>query len=212
MGTTLPAVAPLPTSRQARSRLALLATTLTMALGVVVLSLAWLWPQIPSRIIEVPLADLEVGVPREVRPPRLGLDGRGAPTSLWVVRLEDDVHAYWSMTTHLADCSIRPLDLRKWPELAGTYSDAAVAHGGVPVVFRTPCIGSTYGLDGTRLFGPAFRDLDQFPVSVDGASVRIDLRSRFLGRCSFRDIDPRFFTCSPVDGPPQIEPHRTSPP
>ena len=34
--------------------------------------------------------------------------------------------------------------------------------------FRDPCGGSTYDLQGTRVFGPSPRDLDQYPVTVSG--------------------------------------------
>jgi Rieske Fe-S protein len=37
--------------------------------------------------------------------------------------------------------------------------------------FRDLCHGSTYLMDGERVFGPAPRDLDRYPVSIVGSRV-----------------------------------------
>ncbi len=106
MGTTLPALAPPLTSRQAWTRLALLAATLAMALDALVLSLAWLWPQAPSRIIEVPLDTLEVGVPQFIRPFDMG-GTKGHPYGIWLVRSDGNaVTAFWSTVPHPNACGV----------------------------------------------------------------------------------------------------------
>lgn len=33
--------------------------------------------------------------------------------------------------------------------------------------FRSPCSGATFAYDGTRVFGPAPRDMDQYPVTME---------------------------------------------
>jgi nitrite reductase/ring-hydroxylating ferredoxin subunit len=38
-------------------------------------------------------------------------------------------------------------------------------------VFLAPCHGETFDIAGRRLFGPSPRDLDRFPVMVDGQNV-----------------------------------------
>jgi Rieske Fe-S protein len=40
--------------------------------------------------------------------------------------------------------------------------------------FRDTCTSSTYDLDGTRVFGPSPRDLDQYPVTVEDGKVYVD--------------------------------------
>ncbi len=76
-------------SRQARRRLAILATTLAMALGALFLSAAWLWPQAPSRVVEVPIAGLRVGVPKFIRPFDMGSARGWGGFGVWVVAHQD---------------------------------------------------------------------------------------------------------------------------
>jgi Rieske Fe-S protein len=45
--------------------------------------------------------------------------------------------------------------------------------GGATGWFRDPCHGSTYTRHGARVFGPAPRDLDRYPVSVVGGRVTV---------------------------------------
>jgi Rieske Fe-S protein len=39
--------------------------------------------------------------------------------------------------------------------------------------FRDPCYGSTWSVNGERVFGPSARDMDQFPVEIVGDKVYI---------------------------------------
>lgn len=39
--------------------------------------------------------------------------------------------------------------------------------------FRDPCRGSTYDVNGIRVFGPACRNMDEFPVKLEGMSVYV---------------------------------------
>lgn len=43
-------------------------------------------------------------------------------------------------------------------------------------VFRDRCIGNTFSRDGTRLFGPSTRNLDQVPVEVRDGRLWVDTR------------------------------------
>ena len=43
-------------------------------------------------------------------------------------------------------------------------------------VFRDPCIGNTFSRDGTRLFGPSPRSLDQFRITVKSGRILVDTR------------------------------------
>ncbi len=55
--------------------------------------------------------------------------------------------------------------------------------------FRDPCHGSTYRLDGTRVFGPSSRGLDRYPVEIISGNVTVDT-SRYV--CGFA---PRGAAC-----------------
>jgi hypothetical protein len=43
-------------------------------------------------------------------------------------------------------------------------------------IFRDPCSGSTFSRDGTRLFGPSSRNLDQFHIEVKDGRIVVDTR------------------------------------
>jgi hypothetical protein len=186
------------------SRLALLVAILSAALAFAALVMAWLLPDnLPPRTATYALADLEVGVPHELREPGLGLDGHGRPTSVWLVRSPDDeVSAFWSMTTHPSDCGVEALDLTD-SILNSAYAARARAVMGTAVAFRTPCLGSTFTVDGTRLLGPAGRSLDRFPTALRSGYVHVDLSRRILGECTSAG-----FKCSSAGEPPVIERHR----
>jgi cytochrome b6-f complex iron-sulfur subunit len=44
---------------------------------------------------------------------------------------------------------------------------------GKPGWFRDPCSGSVWDVNGVRVFGPAPRDLDRFPVEIRGGNVYV---------------------------------------
>lgn len=201
MGTTLPALAPPPTSRQAWTRLALLVLTLTMALGALVLGIAWLWPHTPSRMIEVPLADLEVGVPRFIRPFDMG-GSEGRPYGVWLVRpKETEVSAFWSAVPHSNACGVEAADFVPAARAGRSGSARPVPTPPAPAApwpfgprgdstphpvtgFRDPCLGVRYLLDGSADFGPAFRGLDRFVATIEKGTVLVDTSTRILGQCA----------------------------
>ncbi|HLF72031.1 MAG TPA: Rieske (2Fe-2S) protein [Dehalococcoidia bacterium] len=47
-------------------------------------------------------------------------------------------------------------------------------------VFRDVCYGSAWTTTGERIYGPAPRDLDQFPVRLDGTDVVVDTNPNHL--------------------------------
>ena len=48
------------------------------------------------------------------------------------------------------------------------------AHVGDGIVFSDPCHGATFALDGTHLFGPSPRDLDQYRVEISAGRIIVD--------------------------------------
>jgi Rieske Fe-S protein len=63
--------------------------------------------------------------------------------------------------------------------------------------FRNPCHGETYDAYGVRVFGPAPRNLDQFPVEVLGDKVYVLAAERNLIRGQTRDP---FLCTDPPEG------------
>jgi len=47
--------------------------------------------------------------------------------------------------------------------------------------FRARCSGSTYDAQGHHVFGPAARDMDQFPVVVTNDRIEVDTRQLLCG-------------------------------
>ena len=47
--------------------------------------------------------------------------------------------------------------------------------------FRDPCRGSTFDKDGTRVFGPALRNMDRYVVSIVGGRVEVDTAQYVCG-------------------------------
>jgi len=84
----------------------------------------------------------------------------------WLVRLEDGSLVALSATDSLSGCEIAWrddfmfIDPRDQADKAGW--------------FRDPCLGSTYYITGTFVFGPARRDMSRFPVTIDGLDIFVD--------------------------------------
>ncbi len=149
----------------------MLAMVLLVALGFVAGCVAWLVPlRTGPSSATIELDRLVENSPLYYRPFNMGYDPRGAPLGMWLVRDEfDDVLALFSRDPHLG-CSV----------------DFDVLGGSLPEGpgFRGPCTGSAFLLDGSRVFGPAPRDLDRFATELDGDIVRIDVTQAILGRCA----------------------------
>lgn len=165
-------------------RRALLALAGASALGVTALLLAgFFWPDVDR---EVDLGRVESFAPGTVTSFYRPVDGDGfrllAPgetventctihnwsypqrlsgTVIHVVRLEDgEFRGLSGRSPHLGEMvPWRPDSL--WEGVVGW--------------FREPCHGDTYALDGTRVFGPAPRDLDRFDLRIDDGHVVVDV-------------------------------------
>jgi hypothetical protein len=160
-------------TRSARGLGALLAAAVA-GLSLAVLCAMFLWPQSgPAAASRVRRFDLEtlplrqpVFVERE---------------NVWLVRLgEADVVALSAVNPHFTACQIQwRADFR--------FGGAGISPQEDPGWFRDPCVGATFDLAGNRVFGPAPRNMDRYPVQIDeglpgGSVVRILLDSENLIR------------------------------
>ena len=64
--------------------------------------------------------------------------------------------------------------------------------------FRDPCHGATYDAYGQRVFGPAPRDLDQYPVEIVGDRIYVRATDQSLIRAPI--LDPILCTDPPEGG------------
>ena len=74
-------------------------------------------------------------------------------------------------------CRDRGYTARWVPELPAVASETG--EGGLGV-FRSGCV-SIYDISGRRLFGPAARDLDRFPLEVSDNLILVDTRTLLCG-------------------------------
>jgi cytochrome b6-f complex iron-sulfur subunit len=78
---------------------------------------------------------------------------------LWLVKLNTgDILALSQKSTHLG-CTVPYRPDFVW--------------GGIKSWFRDPCSGSTWDLNGHKVYGPAPRGLDQHAVQIVGAQVQV---------------------------------------
>lgn len=78
-----------------------------------------------------------------------------------LVRLGNDTFIAMSWRDPHSECAVFSRADDRWrPEIRGS--------------FRDPCHGSSYRMDGTRVFGPSPRDLDRFVVSIVNEDVIVD--------------------------------------
>ena len=87
--------------------------------------------------------------------------------------------AFYTFTTHEGfrqnGCEVR------WV-LRGEVSDAMLSRiGDASGAYREGCGGAMFDRLGTRIFGPAARDLDQFPVEVTDSEILVDTRVLICG-------------------------------
>jgi Rieske Fe-S protein len=91
---------------------------------------------------------------------------RNIEQRLWLVKLRDgSVIALSQKSTHLG-CTV------PWRE--------EFVFDGVRGWFRDPCSGTTYDLNGFRVFGPAPRGLDQYPVRIVNGNIEVDVNPQAL--------------------------------
>ena len=91
-----------------------------------------------------------------------------AQHKLFVVRRPDDTFvAFYAINSHNLpnECPVQWDTSRAWfdPQTGERLAG----------VFYAPCHGETFNIDGKRLFGPSPRDLDRYPVVIDGGYIAI---------------------------------------
>ncbi len=91
------------------------------------------------------------------------------------------IYAFWRKCPHLG-CTVPWRPDFSWldPRSNETYSGW----------FRCPCHGSTYSDTGVKVFGPAPRSLDQYPVVLnDDGSISVNVGTVMTGGAPFSDVD-----------------------
>lgn len=134
-----------------------------IALLALVPAVMFLWPQSPTgrptMIRFGSVGDYEAGKPVMVHPD-------GMPI-VWIVRQDEKaILAFIGKDTYLG-CTV------PWRPMF-TFND-------VQGWFRDPCHASTYGLDGTCVYGPCYRSLDQVPVVVRRDALFLDVAKVIRG-------------------------------
>ena len=128
---------------------ALLAAT---AMAAFVSSFAW-----PRSDLGDPNAMLSVG---RVTDFKVGEPVYFSQARFWLVRQADDSFVAFSARNPYLGCTV------PWRSDFHIQDPRdGVARAGW---FRDPCHGSTYYLDGVKIFGPSPRDLGRYPVEVSG--------------------------------------------
>ncbi len=171
-------------------RLGLLAAAFVAAAASAVAFIIFLLPQ-PSEppTLTVALDELPVGRPRFYPRPDFGSVGQQT-LGVWVVRRADgSVDAFYSRD---------PASGCPAPWRADFQFERRVG------VFRDPCWGSTYTMDGVAIFGPTPRGLDRFDVTVSARTVIVQLDRVRLGPCrtgGFRSSTEEESECSLPSAP-----------
>ena len=124
---------------------------------------------VPPRTLRAPLSDLTLDVPRFYPQVSFGADSEGRTFGVWLVRQSGGgVLALYSGDPH-SGCHVR------WrPD---------ESHLGVSPLFRGPCSGTVYTIEGVAIFGPATRSLDRFDTTLSETTVTVDLERVRLGAC-----------------------------
>jgi Rieske Fe-S protein len=91
------------------------------------------------------------------------LDAGERPAALWVVRYEDGSLAVFSAYDPRTGCTL------PWRE---STTVPGLPRGGF---FQDPCHGTSYTIDGRRVFGPSARDMDRFEFTVHAGTVEVHL-------------------------------------
>ena len=92
-------------------------------------------------------------------------------------------------------CRERGYTVRWVPELPAAASETGEEGLGV---FRSGCV-SIYDMSGRRLFGPAPRDLDRFPLEVGDREILVDTRTLLCGGTATRDAEEGCERAPPID-------------
>lgn len=105
-----------------------------------------------------------------------------------LVRLsEDDFIALSWRNPGYKQCTVPWRPTFAWPDASGTLTKGW---------FRDPCYGSTFDRSGVKVFGPALRNMDRYPVSIVGGDVVVDTDAYVCGFAppDGRCVDPATHT------------------
>ncbi len=157
---------PMPSARARGRRLVLIGVLALIPAGIAA-ALIFAWPR--TRTAQ---AHFELG---SVDDFTVGSVTTVAKGKFHLVRLSDTqfVALSWREPSHGCMVPWRPTFV--WPD---AMNGGALTSGW----FRDPCTGSTFSRDGTRVFGPSTRDMDQYPVSTVGGQVTVDTSRSVCGK------------------------------
>ena len=133
-------------------------TMMLVGIGALVAALVFAWPQdvsAPSHFDVGPVDSFSIGSVTTVE--------EGA---FHLVRLSEKVFVALSWRDSHSGCTVPWKAGFVWPDPATGRDKRSW--------FRDPCHGSTYDITGKRVFGPALRDLDRYPVSIVGDRVFVN--------------------------------------
>lgn len=83
------------------------------------------------------------------------------------------------------------------PDLLPLWAVPGVDLTGIPGYFLEPCHGESWAMDGTRIYGPAPRDLDYYSLEVSDGRVIVDLSDLTEGETPPPQFGP-FPTSTPM--------------
>ena len=66
-------------------------------------------------------------------------------------------------------------------------------------IFYSGCSASTFDMSGDRLFGPAPRDLDHFPLEVSDREILVDTRTLLCDEAALREAEQECERAPPID-------------
>ena len=140
---------------------------------------------VPPHTLEAPLSELTVGLPRLYPQTGFGADPEGRTFGVWLLRRSaGGVLALYSRDPH-GGCHVR--------------SRPNESLDGHSPLFRGPCSGSVYTVEGEAISGPAPRGLDRFDVALSETTVTVDLERVRPGPC--RPSMVGIVECSPPGAP-----------
>lgn len=162
-----------------RARVALLGVLLVLggAVGVLLLG-GFLWPERPITRSVVDFGAVEAFAPGTVTTFSLR-DGDPGPTRL----PSDDLHTRQCIKSDATYVHLARLDDGTVVALSATSPHLGeivpwlpdFEFDGVVGLFRDLCHGETFLMDGTRIYGPAPRDMDWYPVRIERDRILVDL-------------------------------------
>jgi Rieske Fe-S protein len=165
-----------------------------VALSAAVVAIAFAWPSNPPQpsyewVNVGRLDDYAVNEPVAITKHRfwlVHLDGSGVPHEMpvgpTIIRSSsfEEVIALSRRSTHLG-CAV------SWR--------ADFPFNGQVGFFRDPCSGSVWNVAGQRIFGPAPRNLDHYPVVVRDGEILVDVNNRICG--NGYELEARELQCLP---------------